>query len=97
MTKRNTTVEAILEAPAHETLDDLASAFGPLVPAVVKAPKKSDLRDYQKTPEVNALLERFGNKSRAIRGLHKEGFNRGQIADQLRICYQFVNNVLNQK
>jgi hypothetical protein len=91
-------LKALVSAPATESIDDLEAAFGPLATVTpTKAPKKEDVRDYQKTPEVNALLERFGDKSKAIRGLHKEGHKPGAIADMLRIRYQHVNNVLNQR
>jgi hypothetical protein len=99
MTKNHTkaVVKSLVSSPAFENLEDLDSAFGPLVPQPTKAPTKEDIRDYQRTPEVNALLERFGDKSKAIRGLNAEGYKRGQIANMLRIRYQHVNNVLNQK
>jgi hypothetical protein len=79
-------------------IKDSMEEFGPIVtiekPTTVKV---RDLRDYQKTPEVNKLLEQYGSKSAAIRALHKKGLNRSQIANELRVVYQFVNNVLNQK
>src|SRR3954453_1960632 len=87
----------IVSAPATKSIDELEASFCPLYPAVTKSPKKEDVRDYQRTPEVIKLLERFGDKSKAIRGLHKEGHKPGAIADMLRIRYQHVNNVLNQR
>jgi hypothetical protein len=40
------------------------------------------------------ILARFGNKSKAIRGLTNEGMSRSQIAKVLDIRYQHVRNVL---
>jgi hypothetical protein len=92
-------VKTLVAAEAHESIDDLAAAFGPLVPATQKVPtpKKEEVRDYQRTPEVNGLLEKYGDKSKAIRGLAAEGYKNGQIADMLRIRFQHVRNVLNQR
>jgi hypothetical protein len=80
-------------------IDESDEQFGPIVEvATAKATsKKEEIRDYTKTPDVIKLLEKYGSKSAAIRGLHKEGLKPGQIADSLRIRYQHVNNVLNQK
>jgi hypothetical protein len=54
------------EIKIDETLDQ----FGPEI-KITTPPKttKDDLRDYQKTPEVNKLLEEYGSKSAAIRAL----------------------------
>ena len=90
MTKKVTNTEI-------NVIDESLDQFGPIVQQVANKVKKEDVRDYTKTPEVNKLLEKFGSKSAAIRGLHKEGYKPGQIADTLRIRYQHVNNVLNQK
>jgi predicted xylose isomerase-like sugar epimerase len=79
-----------------EPVNDL-DQFGPIVTTTKVTTKKEDLRDYQKTPEVNGLIEKYGDKSKAIRALHQEGYKNGQIADMLRIRFQHVRNVLNQK
>ena len=40
------------------------------------------------------LIDRFGNKSRAIRALDEQGFSRSEISKLLSIRYQHVRNVL---
>lgn len=40
------------------------------------------------------IIEAFGNKSKAIRALDKQGFSRGEISKLLEIRYQHVRNVL---
>jgi hypothetical protein len=42
------------------------------------------------------LITKYGNKSKAIRGLHAEGYEKGDIARALDIRYQHVRNVLSQ-
>lgn len=41
-----------------------------------------------------SLIEKYGNKSKAIRALAKEGHSRSEIAKALDIRYQHVRNVL---
>jgi spermidine/putrescine-binding protein len=88
-------LETVTETPAVTT----DSPYGDLMvapEAPVAPPKKEDVRDYKKTPEVLEILQRYNTKSQAIRALHREGLSKGQIADTLRIRYQHVHNVLNQ-
>jgi len=44
----------------------------------------------------DALIEKYGNKSRAIRALSQQGMKTGDIAKKLGILYQHARNVLNQ-
>lgn len=40
------------------------------------------------------LIAKYGNKSKAIRGLYAEGYEKGDISRALDIRYQHVRNVL---
>lgn len=53
-------------------------------------------RDYKETATQKELITKYGNKSKAIRALKKDGKTTSEIADLLNIRYQHVRNVLNQ-
>jgi indole-3-glycerol phosphate synthase len=95
--KKVTTMSKKVTNDQTNVIDESDEQFGPIVEIAKATSKKEEIRDYTKTPDVIKLLEKYGSKSAAIRGLHKEGYKLGQIADTLRIRYQHVNNVLNQK
>jgi DNA invertase Pin-like site-specific DNA recombinase len=65
----------------------------PKVEEAVKAPK---VELYTPTETSKDLLGKYGNKSQAIRALHKQGMKTADIARNLNIRYQHVRNVLNQ-
>jgi hypothetical protein len=96
MTKIKNNIDQIINDEIIK-VEDALSEYGPVTTTNTKTTTKDEIRDYQKTPEVNKLLEKYGDKSKAIRALHSQGYKNGQIADMLRIRFQHVRNVLNQK
>lgn len=48
----------------------------------------------QTSPSSKDLIAKWGNKSKAIRGLTSEGKTRSEVAKLLNIRYQHVRNVL---
>jgi hypothetical protein len=96
MSKTKNNIEQIINEEVQK-VEDHFSEYGPVITTTTKRETADDVRDYQRTPEVNKLLEMYGDKSKAIRALNKQGYKNGQIADMLRIRFQHVRNVLNQK
>lgn len=58
----------------------------------LKPKNKNTIKDVPITTKLK--LSTLDTKSKMIRYLHKEGYNRQQIANILGISYQFANNVL---
>jgi DNA-binding NarL/FixJ family response regulator len=57
--------------------------------------KNESIKLYDQTEKSIELINKYGNKSKAIRELSKEGKTNSEIAKLLNIRYQHVRNVLN--
>lgn len=56
--------------------------------------KAKEVEQVQTIATAQDLIAKFGNKSKAIRGLTAEGKSRSEVAKLLNIRYQHVRNVL---
>lgn len=56
--------------------------------------KTAEKKDEVKVESKIDYIAKYGNVSKAIRGLNSEGFSRSQIAKMLNKRYQHVRNVL---
>ena len=72
------------------------SSAAPVNTQMVAVPKDAAkiTSDQAEAMTKEQLIQAFGNKSNAIRGLHALGWKPGPISRKLEIIYQFARNVI---